>query len=166
MKSAMTSSMGRLFDAAAAISGLRLAQSYEGQAAMKFEAMAEDAHAMENGFVLENGILDFRPLLVQMAERRLTGSIAASVFHATLIDGLARWAVVESRKQDICQIVLSGGCMMNRRLAEGLCSRFSAAGLRTYLPKAMPANDGGLALGQAVFARHAIENDRTQVEET
>jgi hydrogenase maturation protein HypF len=55
--------------------------------------------------------------------------------------------------------------MMNRRLAEGLPDKLTASGLTTFLPQAMPANDGGLSLGQAAYARQVIENDRSQIEE-
>lgn len=165
MKPPTTSSMGRLFDAAAAIAGTRMVQTFEGQAAMEFEAQAGDAPALGDGYRLDDGILDFRPLLIALAESRLDASPAASLFHATLIEGLTEWAVAESRRQGIAQIVLSGGCMVNRRLAEGLTRRLGASGLRTFLPRAMPANDGGLSLGQAAHARHVIENDRPQREE-
>lgn len=165
MAVASTSSMGRLFDAAAAISGMRMAQTFEGQAAMEFEALAVDADALEAGYQIEGGILDFRPLLISMAENRLQGAEAASLFHATLIAGLADWTIGESRKRGVNQVVLSGGCMMNRRLAQGLYASLSASGLDIYLPRAMPANDGGLSLGQAAFARLVIENDKSQVEE-
>lgn len=165
MKTAATSSMGRLFDAASAISGARMVQTFEGQAAMEFEALAGDARPLEDGYRLENGVLDFRPLLVHIAERGLRGAQAASLFHATLIEGLAEWVVAESREQGIAQIVLSGGCILNRRLAEGLRARLSASGLSTFLPQAMPANDGGLSLGQAAYARQVIANDRSQIEE-
>jgi hydrogenase maturation protein HypF len=165
MTVASTSSMGRLFDAAAAISGMRMVQTFEGQAAMEFEALAGDAEALQDGYSVEDGILDFRPLLVRTAENRLQGAEAASLFHATIIAGLADWAIGESRKRVMTQVVLSGGCVMNRRLAEGLYASLSASGLDIYLPRALPANDGGLSLGQAAFARLVIEYDKSQVEE-
>jgi len=165
MKVATTSSMGRLFDAAAAIAGTRMVQSFEGQAAMEFESLAGEAGALSGGWQIEDGVVDFRPLLVHMAERRLSCAEAASLFHATLIEGLAAWVLAECREQAIAQVVLSGGCMQNRRLAEALQTKLQASGMRALLPQALPANDGGLSLGQAVFARQVIENDPTQIEE-
>ncbi|WP_394691192.1 carbamoyltransferase HypF [Hoeflea sp.] len=165
MKVATTSSMGRLFDAAAAISGTRMVQSFEGQAAMEFEALAMDTAALKCGYRFENSVLDFGPLLVHIAERGLRGMQAASLFHATLVEGLAEWVIAESLRQGTTQIVLSGGCMMNRRLAEGLPDKLRSSGLTTLLPQAMPANDGGLSLGQAAHARQVIDNDRSQIEE-
>lgn len=165
MKVAETSSMGRLFDAAAALAGSRMVQSFEGQAAMEFEALANDADSIAGGWSLKDGVADFRPLLVYMAERQLRGAEAAGPFHATLIDGLAAWVLAECRAEAIAQVVLSGGCMQNRRLAEALQARFQAAGLTALLPHSLPANDGGISLGQAAFARRIIENDPTQIEE-
>ncbi len=163
MRVAETSSLGRLFDAAAAIAGTRMVQTFEGQAAMELEALAAEAEA--SGYRIENGVVDFRPLLVRMAEQGLKGVAASSLFHATLTAGLAEWALAAARTEGLDRVVLSGGCLANRRLAEGLRARLSAAGIETSLPQAVPAGDGGLSLGQAAFARHVIANDRTQVEE-
>lgn len=165
MRVAETSSLGRLFDAAAAIAGIRMAQTFEGQAAMELEALANEVEADASGYRIENGVVDFRPLLVRMAEQGLTGAAAASVFHAALIAGLAEWTLAAVRTERFDRVVLSGGCLANRRLAEGLRARLSVAGIETCLPQAVPAGDGGLSLGQAAFARHVIANDRTQVEE-
>lgn len=165
MRVAETSSLGRLFDATTAIAGIRMVQTFEGQAAMELEALAGEAEAEASGYRIENGIVDFRPLLVRMAGQRLKGATAASLFHATLIAGLAEWTLAATRKEGLGRVVLSGGCLANRRLAEGLRARLSAAGVETWLPQAVPAGDGGLSLGQAAFARHVIANDKTQVEE-
>ncbi|MDI6835663.1 MAG: carbamoyltransferase HypF, partial [Rhizobiaceae bacterium] len=165
MRVAETSSLGRLFDAAAAIAGTRMVQSFEGQAAMEFEALAREVEADTGGYRIENGVVDFRPLLIGMAERGLKGVDASSLFHATLVAGLAEWTLATARAEGLDRVVLSGGCLANRRLAEGLRARLSAAGIETWLPQAVPAGDGGLSLGQAAFARHVVANDRTQVEE-
>ncbi|MFC3162670.1 carbamoyltransferase HypF [Ciceribacter thiooxidans] len=165
MRVAETSSLGRLFDAAAAIAGTRMVQSFEGQAAMEFEALAREVEADTGGYRVENGVVNFRPLLIGMAERGLKGVDASSLFHATLVAGLAEWTLATARAEGLDRVVLSGGCLANRRLAEGLRARLSAAGIETWLPQAVPAGDGGLSLGQAAFARHVVANDRTQVEE-
>ncbi len=165
MRVAETSSLGRLFDAAAAIAGTRMVQTFEGQAAMEFEALAGEGEAEVSCYRIENSVVDFRPLLVRIAEQGLKGAAASSLFHATLITGLAEWTLAAARTEGLDRVVLSGGCLANRRLAEGLRARLSAAGIETCLPQAVPAGDGGLSLGQAAFARHVIANDRTQVEE-
>jgi hydrogenase maturation protein HypF len=71
-----------------------------------------------------------------------------------LIAGLAEWA---AQGTDVLPVVLGGGCLMNRVLAEGLARTLRSSGHNVFLPRAAPANDGGIALGQAAFARHVIE---------
>ncbi|MCM2474429.1 carbamoyltransferase HypF [Rhizobium sp. CG5] len=166
MQPPRTSSLGRLFDAAAAIAGLRLEQTYEGQAAMEFEALVETPKGLAGGFRIDGGMLDFRALLVYMAENRLAGCAAADLFHGTLIAGLAAWAAAQAEASGIDRIALGGGCMMNRVLAEGLAATLRARGLKPFLPSRVPANDGGIALGQAAFARQIIQHNAAEVEES
>ena len=165
MRVGLTSSMGRLFDAGAAIAGLRLVQHYEGQAAMEFEAMVSAPEVLADGYSLAGGQLDFMPLLVHLAENRLTGAEAANLFHGTLIAGLAEWIATTRSPQDQGRVVLSGGCIMNRVLTEGLVNRLGPQGLAVFLPRVAPANDGGIALGQVAFARHVIKTENVHSEE-
>jgi hydrogenase maturation protein HypF len=155
MRAPVTSSMGRLFDAAAAIAGVSRVQAYEGQAAMLFEALVDAPHVMDDGYRIEDGQLDFMPLILQLAQQQLTGAQAANLFHGTLIAGLTRWVEDEA---GFAPIMLGGGCFMNRVLADGLSVALRALGREVFLPRAAPANDGGIALGQVAFARQAIQN--------
>ncbi|MBS0643719.1 MAG: carbamoyltransferase HypF [Proteobacteria bacterium] len=145
-----TSSLGRLFDAAAALLGVRTVQDYEGQAAMELEALVDAPRVLAGGWTWRDGRLSFLPLLAALAENKADG---ASLFHGTLIDGLAALAVRGATQTGIRVVCLGGGCVMNRVLAEGLIAALSAQGLTPLLPRAVPANDGGLSLGQAVMAR-------------
>lgn len=165
MQPAMTTSLGRLFDAAAAIAGVRLVQTYEGQAAMEFEALVRAPRCLDGGFVIRDGIVDFAPLILHLAERRPVPSAAADLFHGTLIAGLAEWAAAEARRLGVRQVALGGGCMMNRVLAGGLAQAIRAHGLEPHLPRRVPANDGGVALGQAAHARQVILKESMQGEE-
>lgn len=165
MQPPRTSSLGRLFDAAAAISGVRLEQAYEGQAAMELEALVDAPKSLPGGFRIDDGVLDFRDLLIHMAENRLAGCDAANVFHGTLIAGLAAWATALAEASGINRIALGGGCMMNRVLAEGLVVTLRTRGLKPVLPSKVPANDGGIALGQAAYARQIIRYNAAEVEE-
>ena len=148
-----TTSMGRLFDAAAALLGVCTHQSYEGQAAMQLETLVGIPRCLPGGYRITGNVLDFRPLLTGLLEPGLQPRDGAELFHGTLIAGLAEWiaqAAVEQRQTDV---VLGGGCLMNRVLAEGLASALRVRGLVPWLPRAVPANDGGLSLGQAAMAR-------------
>jgi len=148
-----TSSLGRLFDAAAALLGVCDRQSYEGQAAMQLEALCGTPKHLPAGFSIENGVLDFRPLLSSLLEPGLTAAEGAALFHGTLIEGLAEWIGHAAMHSDRSDIVLGGGCLINQVLADGLTAALRARGLFPWLAHAAPANDGGIALGQASIAR-------------
>ncbi|MGJ0511735.1 carbamoyltransferase HypF [Methylocystis sp.] len=149
----VTSSMGRLFDAAAALLGLSTRQHYEAQAAMEMEALVVTPRAMENGFRMNGDELDFLPILGALADRRMSPREGAELFHGALIEGLAQFVARAATEQRLDIVVLGGGCMMNRVLAEGLMERLKSLGLRPLLARKLPPNDGGLSLGQAAMAR-------------
>ncbi|HVY15128.1 MAG TPA: carbamoyltransferase HypF [Rhodopila sp.] len=148
-----TTSAGRLFDAAAALLGLRTRVDYEGQAAIELEALADNPEALPGGFRVEGDVLDFRPLLAVLPSLRHDPSAGADLFHGTLIAGLAAWTAAAASRFGLTQVAFGGGCFMNRVLAEGLAGALRARGLVPLLPRAVPANDGGLSLGQAHVAR-------------
>jgi hydrogenase maturation protein HypF len=149
----LTTSMGRLFDAAAALLGVCERQSYEGQAAAELEALCGTPRRLPDGFALDGADLDFRPLLRGLLEPGVTVREGAALFHGTLIAGLAAWIVHAAAQAKTADGVLGGGCMVNRILADGLAGALRGHGLRPWLPRAAPANDGGLALGQVAIAR-------------
>lgn len=151
-----TTSAGRLFDAVAGLAGLRRRQDHEGQAAMELEALVGEARRGTGLYRLANGVLDFAPLLVELARPGVKARCAAEFFHGTLIDGLVTLVAGHARAGDA--IALGGGCLMNRVLAEGLVAGLSELGFRPLLAARVPANDGGLSLGQAALARaHAAD---------
>ncbi|TBW40023.1 carbamoyltransferase HypF [Siculibacillus lacustris] len=150
-REATTTSAGRLFDAAAALLGVRLTQDHEAQAAMELEALVT-APVLGSGLhTITDGVLDFAPLIERLARGDLDAAAGADLFHGALIDGLADWSAGWTRPGDA--IALGGGCLMNRVLAEGLCGALRDAGRVPLLARAVPANDGGLSLGQAAMAR-------------
>jgi hydrogenase maturation protein HypF len=161
----VTSSLGRLFDAAAALLGVCLRQSYEGQAAMELEALVGAPKCLRAGYRIADGILDLRPLLAALLEPELPAQDGAELFHGTLIEALAEWIVQAATSQDLRNVVLGGGCLMNRVLAEGLADALRARGLIPWLPRAVPANDGGLSLGQAAMARAHLMAETTATPE-
>ena len=155
----MTSSMGRWFDAAAALLGVRHVQSFEGQAPMLLEGLAAGHGAVRplaDGFRVDpNGVLDLLPLAPALLEARCAG-YGAALFHATLIDAVAAWAAAAACRAGTGTIAFGGGCFLNAILSTGLRARLAADGFDVIEARQAPANDGGLALGQAWVARHAL----------
>ncbi len=155
------SSAGRLFDAAAAALGLcRESTSFEGQAAIELEALAETAadergaygHAVRGGepLVLEWAPL-WRALLDDLAAEVPPARIAAR-FHNGLIEAIVAITAKLATEHGIEAAVLSGGVFQNRILLEGVTRGLEARRLRVLSPREVPANDGGLSLGQACVA--------------
>ena len=159
-----TTSMGRLFDAAAALAGLSFVQHYEGQAAMEFEALVEAPQSDPSAFSIADGILDFRPLLACLVGRAGAPREAAELFHGTLVAGLSEWAAGAARVHGLDRIILGGGCLMNKVLAEGLVQDLRQRGLIPFIARAVPSNDGGLSLGQAAVARAAWAGKSSEKE--
>jgi hydrogenase maturation protein HypF len=158
-----TTSMGRLFDAASALLGVRTWQSYEGQAAMELEALVRRPTIMTSGWTIAEDVLDFRPLLAALARPGMDPGEGAALFHGTLIAGVSAWAGDLARHTERTDIVLGGGCWANAILAEGVATALRARGLTVWLPRALPANDGGLCLGQAAIARGLADVGTTRL---
>jgi len=158
LNSPPTTSLGRAFDAAAALLNIKLVQGFEGQAPMYLEALAR-AHGSvapcENGWRIEAGVLSLAPLWHRLADER-DPAHGAALFHATLIEALADWVLAAQRITGIKVVAAGGGCLMNQILAEGLSRRLSEAGTRVLLARAAPPNDGGIALGQAWVAAQTL----------
>ncbi|PWB94153.1 carbamoyltransferase HypF [Methylosinus sporium] len=150
---ARTTSLGRMFDAAAALLGVRLMQQYEGQAAMELEALCKSPRALDNGYRIESHILDLTKLFAALLKPGLSAAQGAELLHGTLIEALAQWLRAAAQARGHTRVALGGGCMMNKILAEGLVSRLRDFGIEALLARAAPTNDGGLSLGQAHIAR-------------
>jgi hydrogenase maturation protein HypF len=150
---ATTTSLGRLFDAAAALLGVCTLQTYEGQAAMELQALVDVPRSLPGGYRIVNGVLDFRPLMSALLTPGLYPREGAELFHGTLIEGLADWTGAAASAYGQTRIVLGGGCLLNSVLTEGLIASLRARGITPFLPRAVPAHDGGLSFGQAAMAR-------------
>jgi len=159
VQSPKTSSMGRLFDAAAAIVLGRGVVSYEAQAAIELEDVAGDASLAEPSMGLvkvdEAGRIDAGELMVWLAEEVARGGakmrLAAS-FHREVADGLRRAVRAAREATGVGVVVASGGCLHNRLLAAELKDGLEADGFRFYLPQKHSPGDGGLSYGQIVVA--------------
>jgi hydrogenase maturation protein HypF len=156
----VSSSAGRLFDAVASLLGLRQRCSFEGQAAMELEYLADSGREPgEYPFPLREGApvtIDWEPMIRGIIADVRGGKdrgVIASRFHNTLAQGI----VSVARSLGIAQVVLSGGCFQNRILTEETIGRLREAGFRPYWHQRVPPNDGGIALGQLVAAARMEE---------
>ncbi|GAC1304924.1 MAG: carbamoyltransferase HypF [Vulcanimicrobiaceae bacterium] len=149
-----TTSLGRLFDVAAALCGFTRETTFEGQAAMWLEHLARGAATTDAyPFPLAAGELDFRPLLRTVIAERSAGRDSAAVaraFHTSVADGLAALAGMRPH----LPVAASGGVFQNTLLCELLRERL---GDRLWLAERIPANDGGICVGQAALASFAPE---------
>ena len=167
INSPRTSSMGRLFDAAAAILGICGQATYEGEPAIELEAAARRAFGRENASSTDSQvgtsapgdgfpILDPQPLF----EALLSGIDAGAPtdrlaldFHIAIARASARIASKICAREGIDTVALSGGVFMNRLLLRLLTRELRDAGLTVLVPHTVPVNDGCIAYGQSVIAR-------------
>jgi hydrogenase maturation protein HypF len=154
--SPQTTSIGRLFDAVAALCGLRARVTYEGQAAIELEVVADraerDAYELP---VDEAGSMDARATVRAVVADLDGGARPATVaarFHRGVADGTARACAMAAARSGTEIVVLSGGVFQNRLLLELTAARLRALGLRVLVPELLPPNDGGIAYGQAAIA--------------
>ncbi len=160
----VTTSAGRLCDAAAALCGIRPVVSYEGQAAIELESLCAPAEAEPypgsvlrdaDGIVLDPGEM-LRALLADHA-RGITAPILASRFHAGFAELTARGLTLAASEQGVETVVLSGGVFANQRLLHGVFARLADTGLRVLVPERLPAGDGGISFGQVAVAIAQLE---------
>ncbi len=171
INSPRTSSMGRLFDAAAAILGICDKATYEGEPAIELEAAAWRAFSSESACPTGNmvsfsvtessrpddcHVLNSRPLFEALLEGIRTGVPAGKLaldFHVTIARSSARIAREICAREGIDTVALSGGVFMNRLLLQLLTHELKDVGLAVLVPHAVPVNDGCIAYGQAAIAR-------------
>ncbi len=156
LQAPLTSSVGRLFDMAASLLGLRFTTHYEGQAAVELEQLA----AKGRGRLLPYRVstrkeLDFLPTMAALTEGLLAGESQADLaasFQLTLAQAAVDQVIAISRDHKLTKVALSGGVFQNIFLLEYMIEKLETQGLQVYWNQQVPANDGGLALGQAVIA--------------
>lgn len=168
VNSPVTSSMGRLFDAVSALVGLHGRQTFEGQAAMALEFAAWGSSTERSGWAGSNPVAyplplraagallraDWAPMLQAIVDDLAADATPADVatrFHAAL----AELAVAIARAAEMGRVVLAGGCFQNALLERLAVAALEEAGFSVLTARAIPPNDGGIALGQVMVARLA-----------
>jgi hydrogenase maturation protein HypF len=171
-----TTSAGRLFDAAASLAGIRQRISFEGQAAMTLEWVADrelrEAYPIivamppahrghlprapeDRDEILE---IDWQPLVEAMLEDSRRGvdvGIIAARFHNALVEAILAVAKAVGEPK----VALTGGCFQNRLLTERASQRLREAGFDVLLHRKVPPNDGGISLGQIAVAAARLEDE-------
>lgn len=146
------SSMGRLFDAAAVMAGIRNSVTYQGQAAMELEALCAAPRKPYSFNIERHGgrfVINPLPMIKEIAEGREKKEVISARFHATVIEMCADMAAAVLGKKQM-PVVLSGGCFQNKILLAGVMK--ALGGYKVFTGEAAPCNDGGVALGQAYAA--------------
>ncbi len=159
INSPVTSSAGRLFDAAAALVGVAQFSSYEGHAAMRLEGIAHAGakpvalplSAMSNGLLIS----DWAPLLPVLSNRQIDRGERASLFHASLGQAIVDQALALRDIYGVGRIGLTGGVFQNRLLTEQVLSGLKRQNFKVYLHEELPSGDGGICFGQIVEAAFA-----------
>jgi hydrogenase maturation protein HypF len=150
-----SSAAGRLFDAAAALTGLCSHASFEGQGPMQLEAIAlRDATPIALPLHDDNGVLriDWAPLLSMLMDTSVPLTTRAGIFHASLAAAIAAQAQALRQTRDFTIVALGGGVFQNRLLTELAGVALEAAGFTVRLAAQLPCNDGGLCYGQVIEA--------------
>jgi len=159
-----TTSVGRLFDAAAALLGFVRESTFEGQAAIWVEQLAcGTGYGEAYPFPFSDGELDFRPLLSSVVEDRLRGRAPTEIaraFQRGIAEGLVKAVHRICEERAIRAAVLSGGVFQNELLLADLKPLLERKGTELWTNHAVPPNDGGISLGQAAIAAfHQPEGD-------
>jgi hydrogenase maturation protein HypF len=147
--------MGRLFDTAAALAGVRQVVNYEAQAAIEFEALADPGENGAYSIDYANGLINPAPAWAALLADRRAG-VDAGCIAARFHNGVARLASEACRRlrdeRGLNEVVLSGGVWQNVTLLRRTLALLERDGFIVYTHSLVPPNDGGLALGQAAVA--------------
>jgi len=161
INSPLTSSCGRLFDAVAALTGVRQQINYEAQAAVELEFAIEengdDAYPLEITQTGEPWVIRARPMFESLIDDLRQGASSGTIarrFHNGLVDGFVSVAIALRQNSRLNRVCLSGGTFHNAYLARRLEAMLSTKGFEVFTHHEVPAGDGGLSLGQVLVASH------------
>jgi len=159
-----TSSMGRLFDAAASIIGIRDVISYEGQAAIELEVIVEENCIDKYPYNIDQSecnIIEVGEIIKAILDDRFNGvskGIMATKFHNTVVSFTKDMCMVVRENSNINEVALSGGVFQNSYLFTKLVGALKREGFIVHTHKDIPCNDGGVSLGQIVIASNLIKD--------
>jgi hydrogenase maturation protein HypF len=165
----MTSSVGRLFDAASAIGGICPVNSYEGEAAILLEAAGTewDASAEPVEVPVQTSsfpwVIDTRPLIREIARKSTSGHTTSSIadtFHSSIAHMIRTICIRLCEVTGITKVCMSGGSFQNCTLLSRTLPLLRQSGFEIFLHSKVPPNDGGISLGQAVIAATYLDKGR------
>ena len=152
--------MGRLFDAVSSLLGVRQTANYEAQAAIELETLADQDETGTYPFAIEGQLLDpgpmFQALLSDFRANVHLPTLSAR-FHNTIARLMHHVCQKVRSERGIAEVALSGGVWQNMTLLEKSIHLLSRDGFTVYLHHQVPANDGGISLGQTVIAMHKLD---------
>jgi hydrogenase maturation protein HypF len=165
INSPQTSSVGRLFDAAAALTGVCSNASFEGQAPMEFEARCERygeqaCHTVELDLESTGKLLNinWKPLMHTMLDSTLSAAARSAIFHDSLAQCILNQALLFREKYQVNTVGLSGGVFQNRVLTEKAIDLLATENFEVWLPMLIPVNDAGICFGQII--EYGYKNNR------
>jgi hydrogenase maturation protein HypF len=156
-----SSSVGRLFDAAAALAGVRTSASFEGQGPMELEALCQQPGiSVELELTIDDKLLinNWEPLISLMSDSTLSVAQRASRFHASLAHAILQQAVALRDKHSVNTVCFAGGVFQNRVLTEQAMTLLSTQGFKVHVPYLIPVNDGGISFGQIMEYGYRTRN--------
>ncbi|MFO7665502.1 MAG: carbamoyltransferase HypF [Desulfobacterales bacterium] len=159
-----TSSLGRLFDGVSTIIGIRNRVCFEGQAAMELEMLSDEntAEIYDYDWVQDDNVYKILTVpiikgIVDDVHNEVHPSVIGGKFHGTLIRLFTELCNIIKKDTDIERVALSGGVFQNSILLSGMINALEESGFKVYTHKLVPANDGGISLGQAIIAAGSTE---------
>ncbi|MBA7465948.1 Carbamoyltransferase HypF [subsurface metagenome] len=171
VNSPLTSSMGRFFDGVSSLLGVCDVNTYEGQAAMELESVAQDLSSSSGNLLAQNyryeiqeekGTFIVEPAwivrgVVEDLQKMVPASIIAYKFHSSIADIIKDVSLKIKERTGINRVALSGGVFQNRLLLGLALRKLTERGFICYYQKKVPPNDGGISLGQAIIANEIIK---------
>ena len=161
INSPMTSSIGRLFDGVAALIGICYSASYEGQAAVELESLADPDEGGSYSFDISNGMIvnpgKMLESIIADIQDRVSLAIISAKFHNSLAEMVLEMALLLRRQSNLNRVALSGGVWQNMTLLHASLHRLIKSDFEVLLHQNVPPNDGGISLGQAVIGQKKLQ---------